>query len=317
MKNFHVTPAESGVRLDKILATRFPKNSRSTWQGLIENNAVMVNDHPIKSRYLTQVNDVVTIQKHSEPEIAVTKSADLDIIFENRDVVVINKPFGLITHPAHSHTEDSVAQRIIFYDPTIKNAVYDPESKISLMRPGIVHRLDKDTSGAMIIAKNKSAMTFLANQIQKHLAQKTYLALIYGWLEQDEITVTNFLGRDQNDRRKMALVSAEKGREAITEIKIVSQLRSKKGDKVTLIEARPITGRTHQIRVHCAYLGHPVMGDKVYTFKEASDLSARVGLHRQFLHASTLEIRLPESDTRSTFTAPLPADLEKALHQFE
>lgn len=324
MKKYVALEADSTKRLDKLLSELHPEFSRTWWQDQIEAGRILVNNQIKKNRYAIIESDVITYDLpkiQTSPisyKLKATSSAtnNLNIVFEDDNVLVINKPHGLITHPAHANTKDSLVHRVVQYNKDVKNAVYDPTNPISLMRPGIVHRLDKDTSGAIIVAKNKQAMSHLAKQIQEKKAQKTYLALLYGWLEESPITVTTFLNRDKYDRRKIAVSEPEKGREATTIFTIKERLTNDKGDKVTLVEASPITGRTHQIRVHAAHLGHPVIGDQYYGFKESENLSDRLGLHRQFLHAYQLAIRLPNHPERTTFTADLPDDLIKCLAQF-
>jgi 23S rRNA pseudouridine1911/1915/1917 synthase len=310
-----------GQRLDKALAETFPHYSRVAWQNAIVNGLVMVNGAIVLPRHTIKIDDEISIDKKrldtiSLPNFDNHSSSDIDIIYEDQSVLVINKPIGLITHPAHANTEDSVVHRVLQYNQTIGQAVYDPKNSVSLMRPGIVHRLDKDTSGVLIIAKTKQAMTYLAKQIESRKVTKIYQALLYGWLDEKETTVHNYLNRDTNDRRKMTVVEEGKGREATTIFRITNRLTNQKGDNATLAEAELLTGRTHQIRVHAASLHHPVLGDQTYTFKEARDLSDRLGLKRQFLHAAELTISLPDSKQPKTFTAPMPNDLKNILKQF-
>ena len=327
MPSFTVRNNEVGNRLDKVLSSRFKTSSRVFWQKQITCRDVLVNGESKEPRYAIKLNDIVTYNlPHKSYQLPATsyQLPPLDILFENDDVIVINKPAGLITHPAHANTADSVVHRILEYDQSIAKVVYDESKEISLMRPGIVHRLDKDTSGVMIIAKTKMAMTFLAKQIQNHNAQKTYTALLLGHLEQDDYTVHAWLGRDLGDRRKMSVTTPEKsclpavkGRESETIFHISKLLTNNKGDKVTLVDAKPITGRTHQIRVHASHIGHPVLGDQMYGTHESELLSQRLGIKRQLLHASELKIRLPKTLKFSTFNAPLPTDFKKLLDHFK
>lgn len=333
MQEFEVNQNQKNERLDKVLAAQFTQVSRVHWQELIKVGKVRVDGSVVPQKHKVKMGERIEIRADISPSQGprITGNADVDVIYEDNDILVINKPSGLVTHPAHAYTDDSVVHRIISYDRSITEAVYDPANPVSVMRPGIVHRLDKDTSGVLIVAKNKQAMSFLAKQIQNKQAEKTYLTLLYGWLENEEIKVENYLGRDIHDRRKMAIVDEERacpqrqqeaalrggrGRQSKTIFRLKQRLKTIKGDKASLVEASPITGRTHQIRVHANHLGHPVLGDSVYTFKEAADLSNRLGLKRQFLHALKLSIRLPNQTTKTTFTAPLPDDLCKALSQF-
>jgi 23S rRNA pseudouridine1911/1915/1917 synthase len=320
MKNFTVKSSEVGERLDKIISARYKEFSRVAWQDQIKAGKVLVNDESADPRHIIHHNDHIQYEfpiSTYNLQSTTYNLLILDIIFENDSVLVINKPAGIITHPAHANTTDSVVHRILAYDKSIANAVYDADKEISRMRPGIVHRLDKNTSGVMIVAKTKDAMTHLAKQIQDKRAQKTYIAILFGHLEQDDLTVHNWLNRDINDRRKVAITTPDSGREAETFFHIVSLLTNHKGDKITLVEAKPITGRTHQIRVHAAHLGHPVLGDSMYYTHESKLLSERLGIKRQLLHAKTLSIRLPKEANRTTFDANIPNDILNILKDFK
>lgn len=320
MQKFAVENNDVGNRLDKSLALRFNQFSRVIWQNQIKKGNVLVNGNPVDPRYQLKAGETVTYkipEKLSNLHPAPCSLPPLDIIFENQDVLVINKPAGMVVHPAHANTEGTVVHQILAYDKDIAKAVYDPTKQISLLRPGIVHRLDKDTSGVMIVAKNSGSMTYLAKQIQNHTAQKTYVALLFGHFEQNEITVHNWLNRDIGDRRKMAVVTPEKGRESKTDFRIKALLTNSKGDMVTLVEAMPITGRTHQIRIHAAHLGHPVLGDQVYGSHESKLLSDRLGIKRQLLHAAELKICLPKTDKPKTFNSELPPDFTNILNSYQ
>ncbi len=325
MKKIAIAASQNKQRLDLFLATEFPQYSRNIWQEMIRQEHVMVNDAASAPRQNLKTGDSVSVDltaiDHAlKPDWShlqrVSIKPDLDILFENDDVIVINKPIGLVTHPSHAHTDDSVVHRLLHYNESIAEAIYDPDSSISLMRPGIVHRLDKDTSGVLIIAKTKLAMTYLAKQISNHQVTKIYTALLYGWLDQQEQTISITINRDKNDRRKMAVFNEGEGREAKTIFRINQLLQTDKLDKATLIDAELITGRTHQIRISAAHIHHPIIGDPIYTFHEAEQLSARLGLKHQFLHAASLTVKLPNETKKTTFTAPLPEDLEKVLIQF-
>ncbi len=308
---------EADQRIDAILATRFPERSRAYWQEHITSGAVQINQAHVTPHHRVKSGDSITIAMSARHSAITASALPLEIVYEDDQVMVINKPAQLITHPAHANTKDSVAGRLIAYNAKNKHAVYDAENPISQMRPGIVHRLDKDTSGVMIVAKTKEAMSFLAKQIQAHQAKKTYLALLYGHLEQSPLTIHTWLNRHTGDRRKMAVSAPEQGRESETIFQINKLITDAKGDRVTLVEASPITGRTHQIRVHASHIGHPVLGDATYGSHESQQLSLRLGLKRQFLHAHQLTIRLPSTRQPHTFTAPLPPDLSKVLNQFK
>ncbi len=322
MEKFVVDKNEAGERLDKVIALHFPKYSRTQWQTAIVNRVVLVDKTPANPRHSLRADELVTIDFDTMRTLFEFKFTNvgsigkLDIIYEDETVLVINKPAGLVTHPSHAHTTDSVVHRLLAYNQSIATAVYDRENPKSRMRPGIVHRLDKDTSGVLIVAKTKTSMSFLAKQIEGRNVSKKYQALLFGHFDHEELSLNTWINRDEHDRRKMRVTENALGREAKTGFKIEKLLQTKKGEWATLVEATPITGRTHQIRVHAAYIHQPVLGDEVYGTHESQLLSKHVGLHRQFLHAGELTIRLPDTKEPRTFKAPLPTDLEKALDQF-
>jgi 23S rRNA pseudouridine1911/1915/1917 synthase len=283
----------SGIRLDKYLATRYPGLSRSVIQKLIRQNAVLVNGQSAKASQELHSGDTIQItfpqEKDSSPQ---PEPIPLKILYEDDDIIVLDKPAGLTVHPAPGHTSHTLVNALLAYHPEM-SGLGDPE------RPGIVHRLDKDTSGLMIVARHSSAQQYLIKQFKAHTVVKRYSVLVQGKLEPERGIIEAPIGRDPYHRKKMAVV--EEGRFARTTYTVKEYLGN-----YTLIEAVIETGRTHQIRVHLAAIGHPVAGDRVYG-KKASFVE------RQFVHAYKLRFTLPSDGSVREFSAELPADLSQAL----
>jgi 23S rRNA pseudouridine1911/1915/1917 synthase len=312
-KIFIINSAEMGERIDKILSLRFPEYSRNYFLSLIKNSKVLVNNKSIKPSYLGKVGDNIEIE-FIEKRIEETKGEkiDLNIIFENDDVLVINKQPGIVVHPAAGHSGGTLVNAIINHFPAIKDVVYDKNNEISKMRPGLVHRLDKDTSGVIIVAKNAKSLHSLSRQIQNHSAKKTYNAICFGWPKKNCGALVNYLGRHPKNRKKIAEIGKIKGKEAISNYSLIKNFESPLG-KFSLIEFVIETGRTHQIRVQAANMGNPVLGDDFYGNKSSEMLSHKMNIKRQLLHAKTLEIKLPGDNKAIIFEAPLPEDFQKVL----
>lgn len=280
------------------LAGQLTELTRSRIQKLIDDGYVQVNDIPafktgIKIEPGFRI--VVEIPEPKQTELA-GEDIPLDILFENDDVIVINKAAGMVVHPSAGHATGTLVNAAIGYDP-------DMEGIAGEGRPGVVHRLDKDTSGIILMAKNDSALTWLQNQFKDRNIEKVYIALVDRRPPTPEGRIEAPIGRDPGNRQKMAIVSDEKGREAISIYKTTRNYKNH-----TLLEIHPLTGRTHQIRVHLAFLGCPVAGDTTYGFKRSS-----IGAGRHFLHAARLTIQLPGEAGTRTFEAPLPVELEQVL----
>jgi len=284
---------EPGVRLDKYVAEKCPELSRSQAQKLVADGNITVNDRVAKSGVKLHVGDRVKITLPPPPPSPLSPEAiPLNIIYEDNDLLVIDKPAGLPIHPAPGHYSHTLVNAILSYVPSL------PESDDSL-RPGIVHRLDKDASGVMVVAKNSGAQANLINQFKTRSVVKAYLALVKGHLTPGEGVIEAPIGRDPRHRKRMAVVA--EGKEARTNYHVVKYI----GD-YTLVEVRPETGRTHQIRVHLSAIGYPVVGDSVYGVKSPL-------LSRPFLHACRLGFKLPSTGEDAEFTSNLPPDLEQAL----
>jgi 23S rRNA pseudouridine1911/1915/1917 synthase len=282
-------------RLDAFLSRRLGERlSRSHAHKLIADGLVTVNDAPAKASHrLARGDRVVASLPPAETPALVAEAIPLRIVYQDEDVIVVDKPPGLTVHPAAGHPRGTLVNALLALCPELA------EIKGTL-RPGIVHRLDKDTSGLLVAAKNEAAQANLARQLKDRQVHKVYLALIQRRLERPEGVIDGPIGRHPRRRQRMAVV--EGGRQALTHYRVREFLR----DAYSLVEAEPLTGRTHQIRVHFASIGHPVVGDRLYG--KASEL---VG--RQFLHAWRLGFRLPKGGRYREFESPLAADLEAAL----
>lgn len=306
--------SESGQRLDRYVAQMVLDLSRSRAQKLIEEGLVKVNGGIAKPSYRVEVGDLVVVRiPPLEPLEVRPEPILLDVAYEDEDIIVVNKPAGMVVHPAYGHRTGTLVNAILAHCADLARVEGD-------LRPGIVHRLDKDTSGLIIVAKHDSARRHLQRQFRRREVRKVYVALVEGRLEPVRGVIEAPIGRDKKRRKRMAVV--EGGREARTEYRVVEYFggahykyfddRANKGSRpYTLVEAEPKTGRTHQVRVHFASIGHPLAGDPVYGFRKQR-LS---GLRRQFLHAQTLGFRLSSSDEYIELTAELPDDLRVVLDE--
>ncbi|MFC1902268.1 RluA family pseudouridine synthase [Chloroflexota bacterium] len=294
-KEYSFVADEPGIRLDKFVGDRCPELSRTHAQKLIGDGCITVNSRPAKASLKLDTGDEVNIAIPPEPPSPLSPEAiPLQIIYEDDDLLVVDKPAGLTVHPAPGHPSHTLVNAVLAHFPRLSEAE-------DSLRPGIVHRLDKDTSGVMLVAKHRVAQANLAEQFKSRSVAKAYLVLVRGRLEPESGAIEAAIGRDPRNRQRMAVVS--QGREARTGYRVVRYLGG-----YTLLEIKPETGRTHQIRVHLAAIGFPVVGDAVYGVKSPH-------VPRQFLHASKLGFRLPSTGQYVEFEAPLPEDLEKALRE--
>jgi 23S rRNA pseudouridine1911/1915/1917 synthase len=289
---------ETPERLDKFLVGQLQEFSRSRIQGLIEEGLVDVNGRLAKKAGQTLESGFhVTVRvPPAAPTDLVPENIPLDIVFENDDLIVINKPAGMVVHPAAGHSSGTLVHAVLGYDPHLEGIGGEE-------RPGVVHRLDKETSGLILLAKNERAHRALQDQFRLRQVEKTYLALVDGKPPTPAGRVESHIGRDPSHRKRMAIVPESRGREAISEYRTVESFRDH-----SLLEFHPLTGRTHQIRLHCAFLGCPIVGDEVYGRKKSS-----VEIGRHFLHAFRLKIALPREKDPRAFEAPLPEELEQVL----
>jgi 23S rRNA pseudouridine1911/1915/1917 synthase len=288
----------SSERLDKFLTENLPEFSRSRIQGWISEGLVEVDGRAAKKAgQPLEAGSALTIRIPSPvPAELLPEDIPLDVIFENDELLVVNKPAGMVVHPAAGHATGTLVNAVLGHDPAIEGIGGEE-------RPGVVHRLDKATSGLILLAKNERAHRWLQDQFRLRTVEKTYLALVEGAPPTPSGRVEAHVGRDQKNRKRMAVVSPGKGREAISEYKTLEKFKHH-----TLLEFHPLTGRTHQIRLHCAFLKCPIVGDEVYGRKNPSIL-----LHRHFLHARRLKIVLPGEKEPRLFEAPLPDELADVL----
>ena len=284
----------SGERIDSYLAKRL-ELTRTRVQELIKEEQIKVNYKKIKSSYKIEENDEieVVIPEIKEVEI-MPEDIKIDIVFEDKDIAVINKQAGLVVHPAQGHYSGTLVNAILYH-------IKDLSGINGEMRPGIVHRLDKDTSGLIIIAKNDKAHLELTNMFQNKEIKKTYLAIVKGKINKKKGRIVTQIGRDRNDRKKMTVLdSLTQGKNAITNFKVIDQ-----NERFSLVKVNIETGRTHQIRVHMKYMGYPILGDSVYGRVDSEK--------RQMLHAYKLEFLHPITRNKIELIAELPNDFEKAL----
>jgi 23S rRNA pseudouridine1911/1915/1917 synthase len=292
---YQLEASRDGERLDRFVSENCPGLSRTHAQKLIIDGLVTVNGQYTKAGHRLNAGDAVTVTIPPEPlPTMAPEDIPLDIIYEDADLLVVNKPAGMTVHPAPGHPGHTLANAVLAHFPKLK----DEENTL---RPGIVHRLDKDTSGLIIVAKNRAAQANLADQFKARTVKKSYLVLVKGRLTPETGIIEAVIGRDPRNRQRMAVVT--KGREAKTAYRVV-----KYTGKYSLLEIKPETGRTHQIRVHLAAIGYPVVGDATYGVKNPH-------LSRQFLHAGKLGFNLPSTGEWVEYESPLPEDLERALRE--
>ena len=288
------------TRLDKFLVSRLPEFSRTRLQALIENGSILVNGIAARKggQMISQGNMIHVHIPAPEPSGLVPEAIPLDIIYENENLLVVNKPAGMVVHPAAGHTSGTLVHAALAHAPEMVGIGGEK-------RPGVVHRLDRDTSGLILLAKNDQAYRWLQDQFRQRKTVKTYLALVEGKPPTPSGRIEAPVGRDRVHRMMMAVTGIKKGREAISEYRTLESFKEH-----TLLEVHPLTGRTHQIRVHLKFIGCPVAGDTVYGHRHVT-----IELNRQFLHAARLTILLPGETTPRTFEAPLPEELEKVLER--
>jgi len=292
-KTYNFAANNPGLRLDKFVGEKCPELSRTYAQKLIGDGCIRVNGLEVKASLKLNAGDQVSIVIPPTPPSPLSPEAiPLNIIYEDDDLLVIDKAAGIAVHPAPGHPGHTLVNAVLSHFPHLAD-ISDS------LRPGIVHRLDKDTSGVMMVAKNKVAQDNLVNQFKNRSIEKAYLVLVKGHLTPESGIIDAAIGRDSHNRKRMAVVAG--GREARTEYHVIKYI----GD-YTQLEVRMKTGRTHQIRVHFAAIGYPVVGDPVYGVKSAY-------LSRQFLHACRLGFKLPSTGEYVEFTSELPADLVQAL----
>lgn len=300
MKQFVVKQEQANLRLDKVIANEYSELSRTNIQKLIEEDKVLVNDKIQKASYKVSIGDNIQIEEVQAKEIDLKpQDIPLDIIYEDDDIIVVNKQKGLVVHPANGNPDGTLVNAIM---AICKDSLSGIGGEI---RPGIVHRLDKDTSGLIIIAKNDKAHINLSEKIKNREIKKTYIALVRGVIKENEATIDMPIGRSTKDRKKMAV--SKNGKNAITHFKVM-----KRYDKYTLVEVKIETGRTHQIRVHMSEIGYPIIGDAVY-----SNGKNPFGVEGQMLHAAKLTFKHPITNKELNLEAPLPKYFLNVLNELD
>lgn len=295
---FIIEENEAGLRLDVFIVRKLPGLSRSQVQRLIEDEMVLVNENTAKANMKIKMGDEIscTIPK-PEPLAIEPEDIPLDIIYEDSDLIVVNKPQGMVVHPANGNYHGTMVNALLFH-------CRDLSGINGVLRPGIVHRIDKDTSGLLVVAKNDMAHLHLANQLKEHTMERKYLALVHGVVTEPGGLIDAPIGRDTRDRQKMA-VALKNSKDAVTQYCVLERYVN-----YTLVECKLETGRTHQIRVHMAYIKHPVVGDPKYGPKKA-----HLGLTGQALHAQTLGFIHPRTEEKMMFSVKPPKKYQEVLSE--
>ena len=308
---FTVKARMEGKRIDAYLSSRYPDYSRSVMQKVIDAQAVLVNGRPVKASYKVRLDDQIRVWL---PELSDTAAAaeeiPLEVVYEDEALTVVNKPAGMVTHPAKGHWSGTLVNALQFHFDTLSTVGGEN-------RPGIVHRLDRDTTGLLIVAKDDRAHRLLALQFEQRTIQKDYLAIVSGVPDRDSDYIERTIGFHPTNREKMAIRNPEDGgKEAVTFYQVLERFRG-----YALMRCKPATGRTHQIRVHLAHVGLPIVADKMYSGRDkltladllVADAGGEVLIERQALHAHTLRLTHPLTGQPLEFTAPLPSDMERVL----
>lgn len=296
---FAAEKEDVGTRIDVFLAENMEDLSRSGVQKLIDEGMITLNGGKTKANYKLREKDIIDVIVPEVKEVEILpEDIPLDILYEDADVIVVNKPQGMVVHPAPGHTSGTLVNALMFHCGDDLSGINGEK------RPGIVHRIDKDTSGVLMIAKNDMAHQSLAAQLAEHSITRKYNAVVYNGFNEDEGTIDKPIGRNPQDRKKMA-VTEKHSRHAVTHYRVIERM-----EKFTLIEAQLETGRTHQIRVHMTYIGHPLLGDPVYGPKKQP-----INLEGQALHARVLGFIHPRTGEYMEFEAPLPPHFEALLER--
>ena len=296
---YEVLNEQEGERLDKFLSIIYPDFSRAFFQKLIKNNQVAVNDKVQKASYCVKIDDIVTVEIPDVVETTIEpENILLDILYEDDDLLVVNKPKGMVVHPSAGHYSGTLVNAIMYH---CKDSLSGINGEI---RPGIVHRIDMDTTGSLIVCKNDEAHINIAQQIKEHSVNRIYVGIVCGNVKEDSGTVEGAIGRHPIERKKMA-INEKNGKPAITHYKVLERFGN-----YTYMQFKLETGRTHQIRVHMASIGHPLLGDALYS----SGRSPFKHLQGQCLHAQTIGFVHPRTGKYMEYSAPLPEYFEKLLY---
>jgi len=302
MKKFIVSVEDEGKRIDAYLASRNEELSRVAIQRLIDDEKILVNKKKTKASYKVQDGDLITLEEEQPKEVSLkAQEIPIEIIYEDKDIIVVNKPKGMVVHPANGNPDGTLVNAIM---AICKDSLSGIGGEL---RPGIVHRLDKDTSGVLIVAKNDKAHINMSEQIKEHEVEKTYIALVRGIVKENEASISMPIGRSDKDRKKMAVKKNGKG--AITHFKVLERFPK---HNCTLLEIKIETGRTHQIRVHLSHIGYPVIGDEVY-----SSGKNEWNVKGQCLHAKSLKFKHPITNKEMFLEAKIPDYLENIIEDME
>lgn len=305
-QHISVLVQEAGERIDIFLAGK-TGITRSQIQKLIEQGNVFVNDKPVNQNYRIRTNDFISLSiPEKRDEGLIPENIPIDILYKDENLIVVNKPAGMVVYPAAGHSQGTLMNALAYHCGKL-SAVGGP------LRPGVVHRLDKDTSGLMVVALDDAAYYSLADQFKQRTINRRYIALIYGNLKEDTGEIALRISRSESDRKKMS-TSVRRGKEAVTRWKVL-----KRFNHAALIEAKLGTGRTHQIRVHFASVGHPVLGDRTYGKKVEVEVKAqkKIMFLRQMLHAERLGFSHPITGKHLEFSSPLPEDMAQKIHELK
>lgn len=291
-----ISEEDAGSRLDKVLTTNRPDISRTQIQQWIKEGNALVNDKIVKPNYRVKENDLLVIDEPEPEELnVIAEDLNLEIIYEDSDVLVVNKPRGMVVHPAKAHASGTLVNGLMHH-------CTDLSGINGILRPGIVHRTDKDTSGLLMVAKNDKAHVSLVDQLVEKSVKRVYIALVHGHIPHDNGTIDAPIGRDQVDRQSMTVT--DRGKNAVTHFRVLERF-----GEYTLVECELETGRTHQIRVHMKYIEHPLVGDPKYGLAETIDFGGQV------LHAGTLGFEHPGTGEYVEFTKEPPADFMKLIDE--
>ena len=300
MKEFIVKDDEAGKRIDSYLSNKDDEISRVAVQRLIKNDKILVNGKSTKASYKVQKNDSIKVEEEKPKEISLKpQDIPVEIIYEDKDIIVVNKPKGMVVHPANGNPDGTLVNSLM---SICKDSLSGIGGEI---RPGIVHRLDKDTSGVIVVAKNDKAHINLSEQIKNHKVEKTYIALVKGVVKANEATIDMPIGRSTKDRKKMAVTKT--GKNAITHFKVIKRFHN-----YTLLEVKIETGRTHQIRVHLSQIGDPIVGDTTY-----SNGKNEWGIKGQCLHAKSLKFKHPITGKEMFLEAKMPEYFEEVINELD
>jgi 23S rRNA pseudouridine1911/1915/1917 synthase len=297
MRIINVSEDDYNLRIDKYLIKELGY-TRSKIQKLIKDGKILVNDKQVKNNYMVKIDDDIVVDDESEPVINIKpEKISLDIVYEDDDLIVVNKPSGMVVHPAFGHYQGTLVNALMYYCQQLSNIN-------GIIRPGIVHRLDKDTSGLLLVAKNDQSHLSLAEQLKTKKVIRKYIALVHGVIPHDSGTIDAPIGRDKIDRQKMTVTEIN-AKEAVTHFNVLERLKD-----ATLIECQLETGRTHQIRVHMQYIGYPIVNDAIYGYKKT------INQFGQLLHAHLIGFYHPKNNRYMEFSVSVPNEFTEIVNMF-